>query len=274
MPAFAVTDNLEWTVSKRPLFFTGVNGQPVQWDQKVAIVRDDNDRGLGTVSPDFEIVQNSTLMGLIKPLEEEGLLKINNVGHLQHGATVFIQAKIQEEFQVVGESYESYITFLNGHVGNKSVAIGTTTYRVICGNTFALAYSDISEKFRHQAGVNEKVLETQAVNNYVNACMGKYAQSVERLANRRCDSADLRTAIDRVFGEKFDAEKKERVRTLFHNGRGNEGASLYDAFNAITDFTSHEVRKTSKAQFQYVNFGSGARINERAFSVLTEMAVA
>jgi hypothetical protein len=154
------------------------------------------------------------------------------------------------------------------------VAIGTTTYRVICGNTFALAYSDISEKFRHQAGVNEKVLETQAVNNYVNACMGKYAQSVERLANRRCDSADLRTAIDRVFGEKFDAEKKERVRTLFHNGRGNEGVSLYDAFNAITDFTSHEVRKTSKAQFQYVNFGSGARINERAFSVLTEMAVA
>jgi hypothetical protein len=154
------------------------------------------------------------------------------------------------------------------------VAIGTTTYRVICGNTFALAYSDISEKFRHQAGVNEKVLETQAVNNYVNACMGKYAQSVERLANRRCDASDLRTAIDRVFGEKFDAEKKERVRTLFHNGRGNEGASLYDAFNAITDFTSHEVRKTSKAQFQYVNFGSGARINERAFRVLNEMVAA
>jgi phage/plasmid-like protein (TIGR03299 family) len=274
MPAFAVTDNLEWTVSKRPLFFTGTDGQPVQWADKVAVVRDDNDRGLGTVSPDYEIVQNSTLLGLIKPLEEEGLLKIDNVGHLQHGATVFIQAKIQEEFQVLGESYQSYVTFLNGHVGNKSVAIGTTTYRVICGNTFALAYSDISEKFRHQAGVNEKVLETQAVNNYVNACMGKYAQSVERLANRRCDSADLRTAIDRVFGEKFDAEKKERVRTLFRNGRGNEGVSLYDAFNAITDFTSHEVRKTSKAQFQYVNFGSGARINERAFSVLTEMAVA
>jgi hypothetical protein len=104
--------------------------------------------------------------------------------------------------------------------------------------------------------------------------MGKYAQSVERLANRRCDASDLRTAIDRVFGEKFDAEKKERVRTLFHNGRGNEGASLYDAFNAITDFTSHEVRKTSKAQFQYVNFGSGARINERAFRVLNEMVAA
>ena len=272
MPAFAVTNDLNWTVSKRPLFFTGTDGKPVQWDQKVAVVRDDNDRGLGTVSPDYEIVQNSTLLSLINPLVEEGLLKIENIGHLQHGATVFVQAKVQSEFQVVGESYRSYITFLNGHVGNKSVAIGTTTYRVICGNTFALAYSDISEKFRHQQGVNEKVLETQAVSNYVNACMDKYAKQVERLACRNCEGSDLREAIDRIFGERFDDAKKDRIRTLFHNGRGNEGRSFYDAFNAVTDFTSHEVRKTSKAQFQYVNFGSGARINEKAFRVLTEMA--
>lgn len=274
MPAFAIADNLNWTVSKRPLFFTGADGQPVQWTDKMAVVRDDNDRGLGTVSPTYEIVQNSTLLSLIKPLEEEGLLKIENVGYLQHGASVFVQAKIQEEFRVIGESYESYVTFLNGHVGNKSVAIGTTTYRVICGNTFAMAYADISERFRHQVGVNEKVLETQAVNNYVNACMGKYAESVERLANRRCDASDLRTAIDRIFGEKFDDAKKNRVRDLFHGGAGNSGVSFYDAFNAVTDFTSHEVRKTPKAQFQYVNFGTGNRTNQRAFQVLTEMATA
>ena len=273
-PAFAVTDNLNWTVSKRPLFFTGTDGQPVQWDQKVAIVRDDNDKALGTVSPDYEIVQNSTLLNLIKPLEEEGLMKVENIGYLQHGALVFIQAKIQQEFQVIGESYESYVTFLNGMTGNKSVAIGTTTYRVICGNTFALSYSDISEKFRHQVGVNEKVLETQAVNNYVSACMGKYAESVERLANRRCDGDDVRVALDRIFGEKADPAKKERVRVLFHKGAGNEGRSFYDLFNGCTDFTSHEVRKTAKARFQYTQFGTGARINERAFRVLTEMATA
>jgi hypothetical protein len=48
--------------------------------------------------------------------------------------------------------------------------------------------------------------------------------------------------------------------------------SFYDAFNAVTDFTSHEVRKTSKARFQYVNFGTGNRTNQRAFQVLTSMA--
>jgi len=275
MPAFAVTNDLNWTVSKRPLFFTGNNGQPVQWDQKVAIVRDDTGRGLGTVSPDYEIVQNETLLSLIKPLQEEGLLKIENVGYLAHGASVFVQAKIEKEFQVIGEDYQSYITFLNGHAGNKSVAIGTSAVRVICGNTFAMAYSDISEKFRHTAGVNERVLETTAVSNYVSVCMEQYSKHVEQLSQTSCTSGQFHNALEQIFDRKASEIKAiDKLNQLFYSGRGNEGRTLYDAFNAVTDFTSNEARKTAKAQFQYVNFGTGNRVNQRALSVLTELAVA
>lgn len=273
MPAFAVTDNLNWTVSKRPLFFTGTDGQPVQWTEKVAVVRDDSDRGLGTVSPDYEIVQNETLLGLIKPLQEEGLIKIENVGYLQHGATVFVQAKIEGDFQVVGEDYKSYITFLNGHVGNKSVAIGTSAYRVICGNTFAMAYSDISEKFRHTSGVNERVLETSAVSDYVTVCMDKYTSHIERLANRRCSKGEFHQSLEQIFQKRVNEIKQiEKLDQLFTRGRGNEGVSFYDAFNAVTDFTSNVARKSPKTRFQYVNFGSGNRLNQRAFRVLSAAA--
>jgi phage/plasmid-like protein (TIGR03299 family) len=273
MPAFAVTNDLNWTVSKRPLFFTGTDGQPVQWAEKVAVVRDDNDRGLGTVSPDYEIVQNETLISLIKPLTEEGLLTIENIGYLQHGATVFVQAKIQSEFQVIGENYSSYVTFLNGHVGNKSVAIGTSAYRVICGNTFAMAYADISEKFRHTSGVNERVLETSAVSDYVNVCMTKYTQYVERMANRRCSKGEFHQSLEQIFQKRVNEIKQiEKLDELFTRGRGNEGVSFYDAFNAVTDFTSNVARKSPKSQFQYVNFGSGNRLNQRALQVLTAAA--
>ena len=277
MTAFAVTDNLNWSVSKRPLFFTGTDGQPVQWTEKVAVVRDDNDRGLGTVSPDYEIVQNDTLLGLIKPLQEEGLIKIENVGYLQHGATVFIQAKIESEFQVVGEDYKSYITFLNGHVGNKSVAIGTSAYRVICGNTFAMAYSDISEKLRHTVGVNERVLETKAVSEYVNVSMSKYNDHIERLANRSCSTGEFHQTLEQAFQKRVKEMKSaqvDKLENLFRRGRGNEGKSLYDAFNAITDFTSNEARKSTKTRFQFVNFGTGNRVNQRAFRALNQLAVA
>jgi phage/plasmid-like protein (TIGR03299 family) len=277
MTAFAVTDNLNWSVSKRHLFFTGTDGQPVQWTEKVAVVRDDNDRGLGTVSPDYEIVQNDTLLGLIKPLQEEGLIKIENVGYLQHGATVFIQAKIESEFQVVGEDYKSYITFLNGHVGNKSVAVGTSAYRVVCGNTFAMAYADISERLRHTVGVNERVLETKAISDYVNICMSKYSDNIERLANRSCSIGDFHQTLEQSFQKRLKEMKStqvDKLEDLFRRGRGNEGKSLYDAFNAITDFTSNEARKSAKTRLQFVNFGTGNRVNQRALRSLNALAMA
>ena len=78
MPAFAVANNLDWTVSQRPLYFTGNDGQPVKWEEKVAVVRDDNGRCLGSVSPNYETMQNSDLLKLVQPLVDEGLLSIEN----------------------------------------------------------------------------------------------------------------------------------------------------------------------------------------------------
>jgi phage/plasmid-like protein (TIGR03299 family) len=272
-PAFAVTNDLNWSVSKRPLFFAGNDGQPVAWDEKVAIVRDDTGRGLGTVSPDYEVVQNADLLNLINPMVSEGLLTVENVGYLKHGAKVFAQARVNREFQVIGEDYRAYITILNGHTGNASVAIGPSATRVICGNTFAMSYSDLSEKYRHQVGVNERVLASTAVLDYVNGAMRKYGEYVETLAVKPCSSLQFRNAVEAIYDK--EASKLRHIETLnnlFYNGAGNEGKTFYDALNSITDFASNQSRRTVSGRFAYSNFGTGARINQRAMRVLTEMA--
>ena len=273
MPAFSVTNDLNWSVSKRPLFFAGNDGQPVQWNEKVAVVRDDTGRGLGTVSPDYEVVQNADLLNLINPMVSEGLLTVENVGYLKHGAKVFAQARLNREYEVIGESYRAYITILNGHTGNASVAIGPSTTRVICGNTFAMAYSDLSEKYRHQAGVNERVLASTAVLDYVNGAMRKYSEYVETLAAKPCSSLQFRNALEAIY-EKEESKLRnvETLNNLFYNGAGNSGKSFYDALNSITDYASNQSRRTVSGRFAYSNFGTGARINQRAMRVLTEMA--
>jgi len=275
MPSFAVTDNLAWSVSKRPLFFTGNDGTPVVWDEKVAVVRDDTGRGLGVVSPDYETVQNSDLLKLIDPMVQEGLLTVENMGYLKHGAKVFAQAKINTEFQVIGEDYQAYITLLNGHTGNASVAIGTTATRVVCGNTFAMAYRDVSEKYRHNTGVNERVLESTAVLDYVNGAMKTYSQYVEKLATTPCSGSQFKSAIGLIYGK--DTEKMRdsfvaQLNDLFYNGKGNDGRTYYDALNSVTEYASNYSRKTESGRFQYANFGTGAKVNLRAMSVLTELA--
>ena len=274
-PTFAVTDNLDWTVSHRPLFFADNNGKPSKWEEKVAVVRDDNGKCLGAVSPQYETVQNKDLLGLINPMVAEGLLTVENMGYLHSGARVFAQAKVNQEFQVLGEDYSSYITLLNGHVGNASVAIGPSAYRVICGNTFTMAYSDLGEKFRHQAGVNEKVLSSTAVLDYVNGAMAKYAEYTETLASSRCTSSQFKEAVEKIYQKDTSSMRDSfvaQLNNLFYNGKGNEGRTMYDAFNSVTEYASNYSRKTSAGRFNYAQFGQGARINQRTMRVLTEMA--
>ena len=274
-PAFAVTNNLNWSVSKRPLFFQRANGSTAEWPDKVAIVRDDNERALGSVSPNYEIVQNSDLMNLVNPMVEEGLLTIENVGYLAHGARVFAQAKLNQEYKVIGEGYNGYITLLNSHNGSTSVAIGSTMTRVICGNSFTASYSDISERYRHSSGVTDRVLESTFVLDYINGAMKTYAEYVEKIAGARCTGAQFKTFIEEVYQKPVDSMRDsfvQQLNNLFYNGKGNEGKSLYDCFNACTEYASNYSRKTTQGRFQYAQFGQGARINNRAMRVALEMA--
>lgn len=272
---FAINDSLAWTVSHKPLYFLGADNQPQPVTERVAVVRDDNGAFLGTVSPQYETVQNTQLLSLINPMVEEGVLTIENMGFLSKGAKVFAQARIAQEYEIVGETYRGYITLLNGHTGNTSVAIGPSNIRVICGNTFAMAHQQIGEKFRHNAGVNERMLSSTAVLDYVNSAMATYGAYVEKLALAPCSGVQFRAALEEIY-ERPEKDLRrsfiDQLNGLFYSGAGNEGRTFYDAFNAVTDYNSNQSRKTAAGRFNYSNFGTGARIARRAMAVLDEMA--
>jgi phage/plasmid-like protein (TIGR03299 family) len=275
MPAFAITDNLDWTVSNRPVASMNFQGEWVVDPMTKAVHRDDTDTRIGYVSANYETVQNSDLLDIIDPMVKEEVLTIENMGYLSHGSKVFIQAKINEEFRVVGETYKAYVTILNGHTGNASVAIGTSNVRVICGNTFSMAYKDLSERFRHSQGVNERILETTAVTNYVSESMRAYSAAADKLASTHMSIDQFRGFLETLY--KRDINKMNNVETyssLFRSGTGggNQGNTLYDAFNAITDFGSNHSRKSEDGRLVYSNFGSGSKANSRAMAILMEMA--
>ena len=272
---FAINDSLDWNVVKRPIFFADADGQPVPYDQKVAIIREDNQKPLGVVAPSYEPLQNSTLKQLVAPMVEEGLLEVANSGTLSGGAKVFLQLKINKEFEVIGESYEGYLTLLNSFNGSTAVSAGPTLTRVICSNTFTCAMKDMSERFRHTAGVTEKVLSSQAVVQFVDGAMEVYSRNVEKLATTRCTSAQFKKALEDIYQKPIDKMREtfvEKLDRLFYSGVGNDGRTMYDAMNAVTEFSSHHAKKTVAGNTYYSQFGKGANINRRAMGVLLEMA--
>jgi phage/plasmid-like protein (TIGR03299 family) len=272
---FSISDKLDWSVSKRQLFFLDHTGTPVPYDQKMAVIREDNDCPIGIVAPSYEPLQNEDLKQLVAPMVEEGVLTVENQGFLSKGAKVFVQLKVNKEFQVIGESYKGYLTLLNSHNGTTSVAIGPSMQRVICSNTFSGAYNEIGEKFRHTEGVTERVLSTTAITNFVDAAMKVYSEKVETLAGARCTSAQFREAVETIYNKPIDKMRESfvsKMNDLFYRGTGNEGKSFYDVFNACTEFSNHYARKTKAGNFYYSSFGQGATTNRRAMAVLTEMA--
>ena len=272
MTAFAITNNLDWTVSNRAVASMNFKGEWEVDPSTVAVHRDDNDYRLGYVSPGYESVQNEVLLSKVNPLVEEGILTVENMGHLQNGAKVFVQARISKGFQVIGEDYNAFITLLNGHTANASVAIGSSAVRVICANTFTMAYRDIGQKFRHNKGVNELVIGSSMVMDLVNGDMAVYATRMESLASSRCSIGQYHQLLEKVYQKKVNEMRNiEKLNNLFYGGAGNEGLSYHDAYQAILDFSSNHSKKTASGRFNYINFGQGRTINNRALNVLMEL---
>jgi len=263
--AFMTQDQLDWNVVSAPLTYTLPDGS-VKESGRVVNLRDDNYAQLGVVSPSYEIFQNNSLKNLISPMVSEGLLVIENQGYLGKGSQVFIQARMAEEFRIVGEEHRGMLTLLNSHSGGSPLSAGVTDTRVICGNTFAHALKDMSNKIKHDSRMAERALSITETINFVNEGMKKFSEAAEVLATTKANDSLVDQMIRAAYGKKANetVRSRDRIQDLFRNGRGNEGKTMWDAFNAVTEFVTHEGRKEKRAQFAYANFGTGASLSRRA----------
>ena len=260
-------DNLDWNVVTRDLSYE-IDGNTYYVPFKKAHVRDDNNVCVGVTGTSYEVFQNSSLKEFVTPLGEEGLLEIVNMGYLGVGQRVFIQAQMAESFKVAGEEHKGMISLLNSHDGTAALAAGVTDTRVICQNTFAMAMGDMSSKLRHSRGLSDKATQITEVVNFVNERMARFSQDAEILASTKANILMVDHVIEEAYGKPAESVRAtNNIRKLFVSGRGNEGKTLWDVVNGVTEFTTHEAGKDN---FASVNFGRLANINRKAMrSALT-----
>lgn len=271
---FATHAPIDWNVLEAPVSVTLPDGTSREIGNKKALLRDDTLAQLGFVSKSYEVVQNSVLTGLVRPLVEEGLLEVKNTGWIKGGRLVFVQAQMAEEFTVAGESHQGMLTLLNSHDGSTQLSAGVTDIRVICQNTFAMAYSEMSTRLQHKLGVNERALGITETLEYVNTRMKMFQEAAETLSRAKATTAQVEQVFRSAYGKKQDETVRnwDELWALYRNGRGNEGSTLWDAFNAVTEFSTHKSRKEADSRFAYSNFGSGATIARRAIDAALELA--
>lgn len=262
---FAAQDSLDWNVISRPLVAVGAQGQLLSVPGKVAQVRDDNDSIIGITGQDYTIFQNSDLKNIVTPLVDEGLLEITNMGYLKGGSKVFIQAQMTEEYRAAGDAHRGSITLLNAHDGTAALAAGVTATRVICTNTFTTAMSDMGTRFRHNSAIHDNAANITAIVEYVNENMRIYAEAADKLALHVCVGSELDDIISDAYNKPVEnVRAANKIRQFYRYGIQTEGRTLYDVFNAITQYTNHNAVKDDDKRYGSVTFGRNASVNRRA----------
>ena len=274
-----IASGLNWNAAKEPVFTQDGTKVPDTY----AVVRDTDKAILGTVGERYHIVQNSEAFKVFQPMLDAGAITLETAGATKGGSRVWVLAKCKTEpIEIVpGDKVELYILFYHSHDGSLRINYGFTPIRTVCNNTLTLALNDSRSKLfkiKHTKGAIDAV---NAVTEIMNVARGEFEATAEQykaLARKGCDLKQLENYVRIVFDLKAidpskpvdEQESKlvEKIKPLFEKGRGNDlpgvKNTMWAAYNAVTEYLTHERGKSAENRFDTLNFGQGKELNDKA----------
>ena len=190
---------LNWTVSKRPLYFNSDN--KLKSTSMTALVRDTDDKILSYVSSKWNPVQNQQAFDFFEEFVNAGDMHMHTAGSLQDGKRIWALAKIQDGIKLFGkDDIENYLLFCNPHMHGASVQVKTTNVRVVCQNTLTQsldAASDVDVKFSHRTAFDPEVAK-QAV-FVAKERLQEFKEYAEFLGSKRYTEASVNAYLQEVF---------------------------------------------------------------------------
>jgi phage/plasmid-like protein (TIGR03299 family) len=279
--------DLNWTVSKRPIFVLSENDQDWHGTSKFfAMTRDDKDHILGIVGPDYVPVQNRELAYLCERLHGKHV-KIETAGSLYDGQRVWIQ--MRGDAFGVGPKHDENIPmtlFTNGHDGQWPLSSLPTSYRVICQNTLNMALrsgkkNNMIISMKHvgdmQSRLEQMIIAIEQWKDRTEA----FKEKAEILARKEINSEFIQNFWTNIYADMFGTihenpmnedqqqDNKDAMGTMikwsntFDSEVKHSGANLWTAMNSVTYWLDHQQiyrgSKKSENKFNDTLFGNGAK---------------
>lgn len=278
---------LDWTVQKVPAF-ANVQDENVNigWS---ALVRSSDNRILDVVSNDWNPVQNSEAFQFFHEYCEAGDMEMHTAGSLRDGQIVWALAKVKDSFELFkGDRVDSYLLFTNPHKFGQCIDIRFTPTRVVCNNTLTLALKQKEErviKKNHRTVFDASSVKEQL--GIATTKLAKYKEMAEFLGSKRYTSEKLKEYFNQIFpvlvyNKEKGPQRKElsksatRALEVVHTQPGANFAegSWWQAFNAVTYMTDHEIGKTVDSRLTSAWFGANKNLKLKALETAVEYAEA
>ena len=263
------------------------------------IQRDDTGAELSVQRTAYPIIHHATMGDLLDVLVAEAgtSLSFDSVGSLQGGRKVYAVARLDEPFQIPGDSSRTYPYFAlqNAHDGEGACRIIPTQVRIVCMNTWQLASEAATYEvvIRHAGNVEERVEAAKLTLANARRAAVDYRATMTELAGLNYDDGVLRTFLERFIPtpegatERLVAERAERrqlCRAMLAESPtlAELPPTAYQLVQLVGEYTDHLRRlpsDTAKRQEIYLRRtmlgdGDGPRIKGAVIDLARELCTA
>lgn len=278
---------LDWTVEKTPAF-ANIDGKQVSvgWS---ALTRSSDNSILSVVSNDWNPVQNAEAFEFFDEYCRVGDMEMHTAGSLRDGQIVWGLAKVKDSFDLFkGDQVDSYLLFTNPHKFGQCIDVRFTPIRVVCNNTLTLSlnmHSDRVVKKNHRREFN--AAEVKQTLGIATEKLAKYKEMAAFLGSKRYTEETAKDYFNQIFpviayNKEKGPQRKELSKSATRalevldtqpGARFAEG-SWWQAFNAVTYLTDHEIGRSQDTRLQSAWFGANKNLKIKALETAVQFAEA
>jgi phage/plasmid-like protein (TIGR03299 family) len=278
---------LDWTVQKIPAFAT-INSTSINVGRS-ALVRSSDHSVLDIVSNSWNPVQNAEAFEFFNEYCQAGDMEMHTAGSLRDGQIVWALAKVKESFDLFkGDQVDSYLLFTNPHRFGQCIDVRFTPIRVVCNNTLTLS---LEQRTKNSVKVNHRtVFDANSVKEQLGIAthkLQKYKEMAAFLGAKQYTNEKLKKYFSEIFpvlayNKEKGPQRKEisksasRALEVVNTQPGAQYAegSWWQAFNAVTYLTDHEIGRSADTRLQSAWFGANKNLKVKALETAVEYAEA
>ena len=271
---------LDWTVDTRPV---STEGHDIPTHR--AIVRQDTGDVLGVVGNRYRPLQNREQFDWFRPFLESRECAFETCGSLKGGSVVWVLARVNRPDSEItpDDKVRKFLLLTSSHDGSKSTSVGFCPIRVVCWNTLSAGLSHHDSallKVKHTASQKTALETIRDTINLVDETFEATAAQYRRMLACHVCRADVRKYVKTVL-ELTDNEDEYSTRQrnildgvvgLCLRGTGNDGATVWSAYNGVTEYVTHHYGRNADSRLRANWYGEGKRLNDRAYSLALQMA--
>ena len=276
---------LDWSVDEVDSY-VDYNGEKIPTGTK-ALVRSSDHKILTNVGKGWNPVQNEEAFEFFHESCLAGDMEMHTAGSLDGGRRVFVLAKVNESFDVLGgDRIDSYLLFSNPHQYGRALDVRFTPVRVVCNNTLSMSLAGKSKnqvKLNHRSKFDPKLIKVTM--GLAHEKFEQYKDTARFLAGKRFTPESLISYFNDVFPHTYRKDAEVKVMDdLTNNGKNamqvlntQPGAqyaegSFWQALNAVTYLTDHEMGRNNDSRLNSAWYGQNQMRKVKALNLAIDYA--